>query len=429
MQHDLRPRQARLGEDQRKHVLQLVAISGRPSALVRPDAAQEARRIELIGQPGIDQAIEVRPVGAHLDLAEPLGPGGARRREPGLRVGDRDPRRDRTAPRRGSAPGRTRWRSSPRRRAESRFRRRTPRRGGRRRAPRRRQSPFRPSPANGCPAPGRRRNACGSSRSRARPCWSPRRRSRARNRCAGFRKTSVDPTVSSRILPRLSLGLSSSAISKNGTIAQAPGARSLVAQLQHPHVARQIRRNERDIFHRQVAAPLQEGRDARLVRRLDSRRPRSGTGRSPARPSRRSRGRAHRRSVRAARRSRCRSGRPSGRSGGRCRRRRRFRRRSRPWSPCRVRWPSRAPTAAACDGSDRASCRRAKRRTASGPAAHGSARARGSRRSASADRVPAIGGLPSRRATSSARPDRVVGAPDDELGLGRAAGLERQLRA
>ena len=64
VQHDLRARQARLEKDQRQHVLQLVAIAGRAAALVRADAPPQPRGIELIGQPGVDQAIEVGPVGA-----------------------------------------------------------------------------------------------------------------------------------------------------------------------------------------------------------------------------------------------------------------------------------------------------------------------------------------------------------------------------
>ena len=60
-----------------------------------PDAAEQPRGVELIGQPGVDQPVEVRPVGAHLDLAEPLGPGGARRGELVLSACDADPRRGR----------------------------------------------------------------------------------------------------------------------------------------------------------------------------------------------------------------------------------------------------------------------------------------------------------------------------------------------
>ena len=79
VQHDLRPGQPRFEEGQRQHVLQLVAIAGRAAELVGADAAEQPRRVELIRQPGVDQPVEVRPVGADLDLAEPLGPGGARR--------------------------------------------------------------------------------------------------------------------------------------------------------------------------------------------------------------------------------------------------------------------------------------------------------------------------------------------------------------
>ena len=74
MQHDLRARQPRFGQDERQHVLQLVAIAGRAAALVRPDPAPEARGVELVGQPDVDEPVEVGPVGADLDAAQTLGP-------------------------------------------------------------------------------------------------------------------------------------------------------------------------------------------------------------------------------------------------------------------------------------------------------------------------------------------------------------------
>ena len=43
VQHDLRARQMRLGEDQRQHVLQLIAIAEGAAALVGADAAEQAR--------------------------------------------------------------------------------------------------------------------------------------------------------------------------------------------------------------------------------------------------------------------------------------------------------------------------------------------------------------------------------------------------
>ena len=142
VQHDLRSGQPRLEKRERQHVLQLVAIAGRAAKLVRADAAEQPRGVELIGQPGVDQPVEVRPVGADLDLAEPLGPGGARRRKFGLGA-----LRRRRAPRpralpRGSAPGRRRSRSSSRRPAAERSRRRRPPRAARRRARRRRSRPV-----------------------------------------------------------------------------------------------------------------------------------------------------------------------------------------------------------------------------------------------------------------------------------------------
>ena len=41
VQHDLRPRQMRFREDQRQHVLQLIAIAGRPAKLVRAEATEQ----------------------------------------------------------------------------------------------------------------------------------------------------------------------------------------------------------------------------------------------------------------------------------------------------------------------------------------------------------------------------------------------------
>ena len=93
VQHDLRPGEARLEERQRQHVLQLIAITRRAADLVRAHATEQARSVELIGQPGVDQPVEVRPVRADLDFAQPLGPGGARRRKFVLGAGDTDARR------------------------------------------------------------------------------------------------------------------------------------------------------------------------------------------------------------------------------------------------------------------------------------------------------------------------------------------------
>ena len=69
MKHDLRPGQAWFNERKRQHVLQLVAIAGRAAKLVWPQAAEEPRGVKLVGQPGVDQPVEVRPVGANLDPA------------------------------------------------------------------------------------------------------------------------------------------------------------------------------------------------------------------------------------------------------------------------------------------------------------------------------------------------------------------------
>ena len=68
VQHDLRPGQPRFEERQRQHILQLVAVARRAADLVRADAAEQPRRVELVGQPGVDQPVEVRPVRAHSSL-------------------------------------------------------------------------------------------------------------------------------------------------------------------------------------------------------------------------------------------------------------------------------------------------------------------------------------------------------------------------
>ena len=81
MQYDLRPGETRFKQRQRQHILQLVAIAGRSAKLVRASTAKQSRSVKLIGQPSVDQPVEVGPVGAHLDLAEPLGPGRARCRK------------------------------------------------------------------------------------------------------------------------------------------------------------------------------------------------------------------------------------------------------------------------------------------------------------------------------------------------------------
>ena len=185
VQHDLRPRQARLDQDQRQHVLQLVAIAGRPAALVRADAAEQPRGIELVGQPGVDEPVEIRPVGADFDLAQPLRPGGARRRQ--RRVGAS------STPTRAACGQRfLRVGAWPKPIAifASRARRERDFAGeGRDAAPVVARRPVRAPgldhrPAYGYRAPGRRKSVRGRSPSPALPGSSRRRRSRARNRCA-----------------------------------------------------------------------------------------------------------------------------------------------------------------------------------------------------------------------------------------------------
>ena len=95
VQHDLRAGEARFEQDQRQHVLQLIAIAGRAAALVRSHPAPEPGSVELIGQPCVDEAIEVGPVRAHLDFAEPIRPRGSGCGEIRLGLGDGRPGRSR----------------------------------------------------------------------------------------------------------------------------------------------------------------------------------------------------------------------------------------------------------------------------------------------------------------------------------------------
>src|SRR5271165_3909136 len=59
MQHDLRAREPRFEQNQRQHILQLVAKSGRASALIWSHSTPQSRSIELVGQPGVDETVEV----------------------------------------------------------------------------------------------------------------------------------------------------------------------------------------------------------------------------------------------------------------------------------------------------------------------------------------------------------------------------------
>ena len=76
MQQNLRPGARRVQEDKRDHVLQLIAIAGRARALRGARAAPKPRRQQLIGQPVVDQAIEVGLVcldPQHRGLGDPGG--------------------------------------------------------------------------------------------------------------------------------------------------------------------------------------------------------------------------------------------------------------------------------------------------------------------------------------------------------------------
>ena len=62
VQQQLPARQIGREKNQRQHVLQLVAIAGRAGALRRPGAAPQPRRQQLIGQPVVDEPVELRLV-------------------------------------------------------------------------------------------------------------------------------------------------------------------------------------------------------------------------------------------------------------------------------------------------------------------------------------------------------------------------------
>ena len=86
---DLPARQRGIEEQQRQHVLQLVAEAEGAPALVRPGAAPEARGEALVGEPVVDEAVEGGIVGLDPDGADALGPpglGGLQRRAGGRGV-------------------------------------------------------------------------------------------------------------------------------------------------------------------------------------------------------------------------------------------------------------------------------------------------------------------------------------------------------
>ena len=271
----------------------LVAVAGRAAALVRPDAAPEPRGVELIGQPGVDEPVEVRPVGADLDLAEPRAP---RRR--GSRRGRPRPRRPKPAPpprapRRGSSPGRTRRRSGPLRRGRSST---SPAKAATRR-------PSSAADPSGAPVS----TIAGVWMSRPGP---PKKRVRTvsvageveAGRGEGEAALEVvhavlkDERRADRLVADLADALVRALLERHveeRDDAQPPWPRAGVAQGQDADVARPVRRNEDHGFHLEVAAALLENRDARLVGRPRASRPRAGTARSPASrfPRRRGRGR------------------------------------------------------------------------------------------------------------------------------------------
>ena len=349
VQHDLRPRQPRFEERKRQHVLQLVAIAGRAAELVRAHTAEQPRRVKLVGQPGVDQPVEVRPVGAHLDLAQPLGPGGARRRKFVFSARDADARRGgkRFLPARRLAEGDRDLCFAARRQhdlaAEGGHAPSVVARGAVARASldHRGREDIASGPAEESRADGLGRWSLEARRGESEAAHEivvrvAEEKSRA-NRL-------VDNLVDARVGAVLEREI------EEGRDAQALWVRPAIAQGQETHVARIVRRHEDDIFRLEIAARRGERRDSGLIDGI--------VGRVLAlkwREARRvglaaCRGRADRRSAPAARPSRCRNEKRRARSGGRCRRRRRSRRRWRPSSPCRVRSPSHAPMVGACDG-------------------------------------------------------------------------------
>ena len=401
VQHDLRARQARLEQDQRQDVLQLVAIAGRPAALVRPDAAPEARSVELIGQPDIDQPVEVRPVGADLDLAEPLGPRGARRGEFGLGARDADARRggERFLAGRRLAEDDRDLRLAARRKRDLAANAAT-RRPSSRAAP----SLAPVSTIAGVwmsrPGPPKKRarmvSVAGASRLVA---------AKANPRSKSLRGFLEQERRADRLVVDLVDALVRAFLEREieeRRDAQALRTRPAIAQGQKTHVARTVGRNEHDIVHLEIAARLREGRDARLVVGLVC--PVLALERGEA-------GRVGLADLEVAqvddlprlhdgRAVEAKGGQPvlaGVGEGGEDLAVVRDHRRHAEFVGHHMR-----PGARRAMGEARAPCRQARRRTASGSAARATARPRGSRRRRFCKSASGSGAKPRRRATSSA---------------------------
>ena len=267
VQHDLRPGQPRFEERQRQHILQLVAVARRAAELVRPNAAKQPRRVKLVGKPGVDQPVEVRPIRADFDLAQPLGPRGARRCKFILCAGDTDARRgdERLGPARRLAEGdRNLCFASGRQDDLTAERRHAPsviargavadasldHRGGQNIASRSTEE----SPADGLgrrPLEGRRGKGEAAHEIIVRVLKQKYRTNRLVEDLVDTR----DGTVVERHL-------------EEWRDTQAFRFRAAIAKRQKTHVPGIVRRHKDDIFRFEIAAPHREGRDPRLIDRV-----------------------------------------------------------------------------------------------------------------------------------------------------------------
>ena len=111
MQQDLRPGALGGKQDERNHVLQLIAIARRARALRRPGASPEARGEQLIRQPIVDEPVEFGPVGLHAQRRGRLRPRTrASLRDIFARISDRARASRAPPPPRASPSGRARGR-------------------------------------------------------------------------------------------------------------------------------------------------------------------------------------------------------------------------------------------------------------------------------------------------------------------------------
>ena len=270
MEHDLRPRQPRFVKGQRQHVLQLIAIAGRSAKLVRAEAAEQPRGVELVGQPDVDQPVEVRPVGADLDPAQPLGPGSAGRGKRAFRFDDADAggRVQRFGPARGLAeadgdlrfaPGRDRELAAEGGDAPSVVARAAVARAG---LDHRRRQDVAPRAAEEPGADGLGRRIPQARRHEGEA---------ALEIVVGIleKKRRADRLVTDLVHARVRTVLERKI--EEGRDAQALRARAVIAQGQQTHVAWIVGRDENDVVDRQIAACRDKRRRPRLIGRLAGR--------------------------------------------------------------------------------------------------------------------------------------------------------------